>query len=84
MPKRKPSRICPGQHEDCFAFGLGGKCRVCIDTNFKGRTCPFYKTAYQRKQEHLNAVKKLMDTGREDLTEKYGGGEEQEKLWDAI
>lgn len=84
MPKKKPSRICQGRHEDCFAFGIGGKCRVCIETNFHGKECPFYKTAYQRKHEHLDSVRRLMEMGRDDLLEKYGGGEEQEKLWETI
>ena len=84
MGKRKKKiDKCQDGHFDCFAFGLYGKCKACIETDFAG-DCPFYKTAIQRKQEHMESVERLESMGRYDLIGKYGEFGEQARVWGEI
>ena len=57
--RKKKIDKCQDGHFDCFAFGLYGKCKACIETDFAG-DCPFYKTAIQRKQEQPTMVQRFL------------------------
>jgi hypothetical protein len=48
-----------------------GACRVLKDTDFKGKPCPFYKTALQNAVESKEATERLIAIERTDLIEKY-------------
>ena len=54
-----------------------------IDTGFIG-DCPFYKTAEQRRSEHVQSVKHLEAIGRHDLVVKYGQEDNQPRVWGEI
>ena len=41
------------------------------DTDFKGKPCPFYKTALQNAVECKEALERLIAIERTDLIEKY-------------
>lgn len=84
MGKRKKTDKCQFGKFDCFAFGIYGKCKACIETDFPGDHCPFYKTSLQRKQEHADSVQRLEELGRYDLIGKYGEEKEQPRIWGEI
>lgn len=48
-----------------------GTCRVLKNTDFKGKPCPFYKTAVQNAVECKEALERLIAIERTDLIEKY-------------
>ena len=62
---------CSMKETDCFAREDDGICSALDDTDFGGRTCPFYKPAEQRARELEGKVQYLKGIGREDLIEKY-------------
>ena len=60
---------CP--HEPGCRSRKNGTCRVLKDTDFKGKPCPFYKTALQNAGECKEALERLIAIERTDLIEKY-------------
>ena len=60
---------CPNQ-PGCRS-SKNGTCRILKDTNFKGKPCPFYKTATQHAVECKKATERLIAIERTDLIEKY-------------
>lgn len=75
---------CTEQKTDCFAYNSKGRCRICTETDFKGK-CPFYKTDQQRYEEHERSVERLEMMGRYDLIGIYGeSSSEQESIWKGI
>ena len=62
-------RNCP--HEPGCRSRKNGTCRVLKDTDFKGKPCPFYKTALQNAVECKEALERLIAIERTDLIEKY-------------
>ena len=48
-----------------------GTCRVLKITDFKGKPCPFYKTAVQNAVECKEATERLIAIERTDLIDKY-------------
>lgn len=83
MGKTKKSDKCPYNRTDCFAFGIYGKCKACIETDFK-HGCPFYKTAAERRKGHEQSVNRLECMGRYDLIGKYGEEDKQPRVWGEI
>lgn len=75
---------CIYSREDCFAYGLYGRCYACDDTDFSGNTCPFYKTREERYKEHQATVTRLKDANRHDLIKKYGEEDRQKYVWREI
>ena len=85
MPRKKVGADdCRYGKIDCFAFGLYGKCKACVDTNFREGYCPFYKTSFQRRNEHVAAVRHLEEIGRDDLVEKYNNCKKEYRTWREI
>ena len=80
MGKKKSADKCYESKPDCFALGAYNKCKACVDTGFIG-DCPFYKTAEQRRSEHVQSVKHLEAIGRHDLVVKYGQEDNQPRVW---
>ena len=60
---------CP-YHSDCFA-NLNGYCSALDDVDFKGKSCPFYKTAMQNELDKSAAYMSLVNCDRKDLISKY-------------
>ena len=59
-------------HIDCFA-NKDGYCIALKLENFSDVSCPFYKTKQEAEEARLKSVRHLVEIGREDLIEKYGG-----------
>ena len=59
-------------HIDCFA-NKEGYCIALKLENFSDVACPFYKTTQEVTEARLKSFKHLVEIGREDLIEKYGG-----------
>jgi len=55
-----------------------------VETTFKAGTCPFYKSAIQRRREHVEAVKHLEESGRKDLIDKYNNCKKEYRTWREI
>ena len=83
MGRARRTDKCIGNKQDCFAYGPYAKCSALCNTNFKGE-CPFYKTALQRKKEHMASVLKLESEGKYGLIEKFGEQENQPRIWGEI
>lgn len=54
----------------CFAW-QEGCCTALNDTDFKGRSCPFFKDAEKAKKERQKAFEELLLGGRLDIINRY-------------
>lgn len=64
MAKKKVSNICPfrydGEHHDCYALRIDGKCHCLQDTDFKDKNkCPFYKQPGDVDPKYVQEVRKI-------------------------
>ena len=59
-------------HIDCFAK-KDGCCIALKSENFSDIACTFYKTKQEVEEARLTSSRRLVEIGREDLIEKYGG-----------
>lgn len=64
-------------HIDCFA-NKDGYCIALKLENFSDVACPFYKTKQAAEEARLKSFGHLVEIGREDLIEKYGGRNKDE------
>jgi hypothetical protein len=59
-------------HSDCFA-NKAGYCLALKITEFPDKVCPFYRTKEEAENARDKSLRRLVEIGREDLIEKYGG-----------
>lgn len=59
-------------HLDCFA-NKEGCCIALKSEGFSDTNCTFYKTKQEVEAARLASYRRLVEIGREDLIEKYGG-----------
>lgn len=64
-------------HIDCFA-NKDDRCIALKLENFSDVACPFYKTKHAAEEARLKSFGHLVEIGREDLIEKYGGRNKDE------
>ena len=76
---RDPMPECPMAKKDCAACNGEGHCRALDRTDFRGKQCPFYKSAVQQAAENDSAWDRLVKLGRYDRVEKYHSEELQKK-----
>ena len=70
---------CPMEKKDCAACNGEGRCRALDRTDFRGKPCPFYKSAEQQTAENDSVWDRLVKLGRYDLVSKYHSEELQKK-----
>ena len=58
---------CPMTEPRCFARDYAGHCRALHETQFNGRSCPFYRTPGEYRESLEAAEKRLRQLGRKDL-----------------
>ena len=59
-------------HIYCFA-NKDGYCIALKLENFSDVACPFYRTKNEAEKARDKSFRRLVEIGREDLIEKYGG-----------
>ncbi len=59
-------------HLDCFA-NKEGSCIALKSEGFSDANCTFYKTKEEVEEARIASYRRLVEIGREDLIEKYGG-----------
>lgn len=42
----------------CFGF-FGGHCSILCDNNFRNRSCPFFKTTEQKRQQEMESKERI-------------------------
>ena len=59
-------------HIDCFA-NKEGYCMILKPEDFSDVACPFYKTKQAAEVGRRKSFRRLIEIGRPDLIDKYGG-----------
>ena len=54
---------------DCFQYKCGARCELLTD--YPSQPCPFYKTDAEVEIGRIEAHKKLVEEGRQDLIQYY-------------
>lgn len=82
MGRAKKTDKCSVGKVDCVSFGVYGKCRACIETDFSTGECPFYKTERENREQNVRSLERLQSLNRYDLISKYGELNEARREWD--